>query len=210
MSRLIAFGCSHVKGEGLSDVYDEKQKKSIDGKHSKFAFPQLVAEHLKIPCLNFSQGGTSNKKIWRNVIDYSKEIKPDDIVIIQWTYLERTAVFYNDRDQGRQIGFQHVRGSRIDPVDRSWFEYMFSRFDQRLDLFLRSDHITKTLDCNLHQFRVSSDILDPDHTIPEWVDNKINFTGINDFAVDKALDHSHYGTESHKKFAQHILQKLGV
>ena len=52
--------------------------------------------HLKIPCLNFSQGGTSNKKIWRNVIDYSKEIKPDDIVIIQWTYLERTAVFYND------------------------------------------------------------------------------------------------------------------
>ena len=208
MSRLWTFGCSHTRGEGLDDVYDPITKDNKGA--SKFAWPQLVADHLAVPCLNYGQGGVGNKKIWHNVLGVAPEIQKDDIVIVQWTYLERFNVFFNDNDPGQKIGLSHVRNMKANPVDRSWFEYMFSRFDQRLDLFLRSDHITKTLDCNLHQFRVSSDILDPDHTIPEWVDNKINFSGINDFAIDKALDHSHYGPKTHQKFAQHILQKLGV
>lgn len=208
MSRLWTFGCSHTRGEGLDDVYDPITKDNKGA--SKFAWPQLVADHLAVPCLNYGQGGVGNKKIWHNVLGVAPEIQKDDIVIVQWTYLERFNVFFNDKDPGQKIGLSHVRNMKANPVDRSWFEYLYARYDQRLDLFLRSDHLAKTLECKLLQFRTYEDIVNNTHSKPNWYGDHIINRGVADYKCDRALDGSHFGKDTHIKFAEYIIDKLGT
>ena len=206
MTRLITFGCSHTRGEGLDDIYNVVTKEN-KGK-SKFAWPQIVANHLSVPCLNFGQGGIGNKKIWHNILGYLPEIKKDDIVIVQWTYLERNTIFFNDRDPGQKIGLTQVKNTKANPIDRSWFEYLYARYDQRLDLYLRSDHLAKTLDCKLLQFRTYYDIVNDTHSKPNWYSDHIENKGLADFMTDLALDGSHFGKNTHLTFAKYIIDKL--
>ena len=206
MTRVIAFGCGHTRGEGLDDIYDKRTKENTG--QSKFAWPKIVADNLSVPCLNFGQGGIGNKKIWHNILDFYPEIQKDDIVIVQWTYLERNTVFFNDRDPGQNIGLTLIKNTKANPVDRTWFEYLYARYDQRLDLFLRADHIAKTLDCRLLQFRTYEDIVNHSHTKPKWYGDQIIDRGLADYKCDLALDDQHFGKNTHLTFAKYIIDKL--
>lgn len=78
MSRLITFGCSHTRGEGVDDPSTE-------------SWPAYLGESLDMEVVNKGVDGVSNKFIQHEVVNF--KFQPDDIVAILWTYPDRTCVF---------------------------------------------------------------------------------------------------------------------
>ena len=116
MTTLHTFGCSITQGFALPDVVkpavDAKgrlltQQEIIDqGIHwsdihlyqpSKYAWPQLLADRLKIPVINHARRGACFQQISRQCAVAAKDIKPDDIVIVMWTYLNRLSLQWPSR-----------------------------------------------------------------------------------------------------------------
>ena len=95
MRRLVAFGCSHTYGEGLSDSISHP---GHAGPPSKFAWPNILAGELNLTCSNNGQGGISNRQISYNVLN--AQLKTDDLVVILWTSIERSCFF---TDNGIQL-----------------------------------------------------------------------------------------------------------
>lgn len=79
MGRLVVFGCSNTYGEGLLDP-----KKQVWG--------ALLANLLKREFVNNGKPGASNKYIAHAINEFV--FKPDDLVIIAWSYLNRSCVLY--------------------------------------------------------------------------------------------------------------------
>ena len=90
MNRLVAFGCSHTYGEGLKDCWVNGKAGKLP---SKYAWPQLLADRLKRRCFNKSMEGASNKFIWHKILN--TEFTDKDIVVILWTYYNRTCILEN-------------------------------------------------------------------------------------------------------------------
>jgi hypothetical protein len=100
--RLIAFGCSLTYGHGLSDCIIPPY--SPGPSPSKLAWPAIIASELKIELINLSTLGSSNKRIWHNIINFN--FKTDDIVFIMWSYPERDCILKSTNsytDIGRWI-----------------------------------------------------------------------------------------------------------
>jgi len=88
MERLIVFGCSLSYGHGLPDCFISP---NLPGdKPSNLGWPSIVAKHMNRVCINKSSPGSSNKRIWNEVINF--EYHPNDIVIIQWSFIDRTSI----------------------------------------------------------------------------------------------------------------------
>ena len=78
MSRLITFGCSHTRGEGVDDPSTE-------------SWPAYLAKNLELECVNLGKDGISNKFIQHTV--HTFDFQPDDVVVILWTYPVRYDIF---------------------------------------------------------------------------------------------------------------------
>jgi len=112
MSTLHTFGCSITQGFALPDtiqpILNEKGEKltleevdNIDEpavwerinllKPSKYAWPKVLADKLGIPVVNHARRGACFNQIARQCA-VAKDIKPDDIVIVMWTYLSRLSL----------------------------------------------------------------------------------------------------------------------
>ena len=79
MGRLVVFGCSNTYGQGLLDP-----KKQVWG--------ALLANLLKREFVNNGKPGASNKYIAHAINEFVFE--PDDLVIIAWSYLNRSCLLY--------------------------------------------------------------------------------------------------------------------
>jgi len=146
MARLIASGCSNTFGEGLVDCWVEKTG-SAGLEPSKFAWPELLAKHLGInEVVNLARGGSSNKTIWRNLVDFNWQ--EGDIAVIHWTFVDRDAFF----------GTRPVIGTWLaDPINRQkyvksdtkasrfYYNYLWSEEDREYDFWNRTDHVYKIL-----------------------------------------------------------------
>lgn len=90
MSRLIAFGDSSTKGEGLKDVWDRRIQETryhTDLLWSRKSWPQLLADRLNMTCVNLAQGGMGNREIAKHCWEF--QFQPTDTVCILWTFSER-------------------------------------------------------------------------------------------------------------------------
>ena len=72
-TRLLAYGCSNTFGEGLDDIWrpgDGSVRYGINlGEPSRFAWPRELGRLMKFDRVhNLAEGGASNKKIWRNIL----------------------------------------------------------------------------------------------------------------------------------------------
>ena len=76
--RIIAFGSSHTVGYGLSDVVD-----SHYATVSKFAYPNIVAEHFDCPCINYAKCSNSMEQMHLDILSYFAESRDDDFLIVQ-------------------------------------------------------------------------------------------------------------------------------
>lgn len=113
MKTLHTFGCSISQGFALPDVVKplvDEQGQQLNSQQiielgprvnwedihlyqpSKYAWPQMLANRLDIPVVNHARRGACFQQISRQCAVAAKEVKPDDIVIVMWTYLSRLSL----------------------------------------------------------------------------------------------------------------------
>lgn len=77
MKRLVVFGCSITEGCGLENPEQER-------------WSQLLSEYLNLELVNNGIVAGSNKLITHSIANF--EFKYDDLVIVQWTFKDRTSI----------------------------------------------------------------------------------------------------------------------
>ena len=111
MSHLHTFGCSITQGFALPDVVrparDDKgvpltNRQIIEqGIHwtdihlyqpSELAWPQQLGNRLNMPVVNHARRGACFQQIARQCTVAMDTIKPEDVVIVMWTYLSRLSL----------------------------------------------------------------------------------------------------------------------
>lgn len=113
MQKLHTFGCSITQGFALPDVVnpilddngqalteEQIQAQGLDVnwedihiyKPSEYAWPNVLANNLGIPVQNNARRGACFKQIARQCAVGVKDINPDDIVIVMWTYMSRLSL----------------------------------------------------------------------------------------------------------------------
>lgn len=122
-NRLVAFGCSWTSGRAIF--------KPIQNDYPESAWSAHVANYLNIPVINNGKGGSSAKRIWKTILDFS--FLPTDLVIILWTYKERSCVI-------GQKTIADLRPTRINSKSRAYYKHLFNNIDCQIDFNLRVDH----------------------------------------------------------------------
>lgn len=126
MTTLHTFGCSITQGFALPDVVkpivDETGRELTDDEiiernipwsdihlyqPSIHAWPQVLANKLNIPVNNYARRGACFQQIARQCAANVKDIKPDDTVIVMWTYLSRVSLQWPARTS---VPFTNVSG----------------------------------------------------------------------------------------------------
>lgn len=111
MTTLHTFGCSITQGFALPDVVrpilddlgNPLSNEAIEARGipwsdihiyepSKYAWPQRLADKLGIPVVNHARRGACFKQIARQCLVAAPTIKPDDVVIVMWTYMSRVSL----------------------------------------------------------------------------------------------------------------------
>ena len=93
MPTLHTFGCSNTWGWALPDKHQVKPKLHTPSVH---AWPSQLSKILRIPVINHAREGNDNRRI--SIQCYTADIKPDDIVIILWSYLDRDKFIWPTED----------------------------------------------------------------------------------------------------------------
>lgn len=193
MERLIAFGCSLTYGHGLKDCFE-----TLD-KPSEYAWPSIVSKYMNRECVNKSNPGASNKRIWNNIINFN--YRENDIVFVLWTYPERTSII--KRNSVVDIG----------PWMDSVYYNLYDEYDSNLMSKLFINHS--------NMFLTEKNIKVYNLVAGEGTDDIINLNNkiANNLPVyiyklkkkyPKALDKNHPGQECHYAFAKEILNCLGI
>lgn len=111
MGKLHTFGCSITQGFALPDVVntirdedgralteDEIRAQGIlwSDIHvyapSKYAWPQILADRLGTTVTNHARRGSCFQQIARQIAVAAQTIRPEDTVIVMWTYLSRISL----------------------------------------------------------------------------------------------------------------------
>lgn len=221
---VLAFGDSHVAGCELSDKYSFEDYTSgnisieeADASGKEFAFPQIVADRLKVPCYNYAMTGGSNDRSLRLLIRAIQQ-HPNSLVLFGYTCTDRTEFYYPDkgnylgRDQDNfiQVGMQwkgKVEKSMPHPINDLYVNEILRPYNNLNELMFIVDNLctgwaTDFLHLPLFPEGVSE------------VDNLFNFEGHENY-LDwcrakgfKQLPFYHYGKEAHQELAELIIKDL--
>jgi len=96
-SQLLAFGCSHVAGCELIPM-PPQWFADYDSVCKPLSFSNQVADRLSIPCVNWAMSGGSNARTLR-LLARELEGQSPSIVIIGWTYTDRSECYWPDPGQ---------------------------------------------------------------------------------------------------------------
>lgn len=205
MPRLITFGCSYTEGfslpgwePGSDDPWPSHKNCNI--KFSEYCWPIVLAKKLGVECVNIGRGGSSNLEILVRVQNFKFE--PDDIVAILWS-------FYT-RENALSLRFPGSIDRAHDPYFNLHTDYYKVHSDG--DLFLRTKIYINYIKMYLEQQKLkyhmgsinrlsSLRMLDMHLDLHDNIED--SFPGI-----DKALDDSHPGVQSHERYANIVYRRL--
>jgi hypothetical protein len=165
MNTLHTFGCSITQGFALPDVvkpitnedgipYTPEELDDLginvnwEDIHvyapSKFAWPQLLADKLGVSVNNYARRGACFNQIARQCAIGVKDIKPNDTVIVMWTYFTRISLQWPARTS---VPLCHV-------IDPSWglqsvikgFNKFFGLSSSNYDTVDKDKEITKWIE----------------------------------------------------------------
>lgn len=111
MTRLVTFGCSwtfgigvgYEEGMSLEDYRDMRKSVEIGGKYS---FRGLLAKEFDLYNINFSRGGSSNHRQFREADEF--EFKKDDIVLWGITSTARNEIYYSRKHVYKSYFYNHA------------------------------------------------------------------------------------------------------
>lgn len=88
MKKLFTFGCSYT--EDYSDIHENyKLYKEFCGGQFPKTWPTLLSEKLEVELENYGIGASGNQLIFTTFCKNCNKIKKGDIVILQWSFIER-------------------------------------------------------------------------------------------------------------------------
>ena len=110
MNKLHTFGCSYTQ-----DFNDNKIETYIDYRNFRggtfpLTWPEILSNKLNLGLKNHGRGGGGNNLIFQTLCNNINEIKKDDVVIIQWTYIHRYMWVDIKRDSWTHIGAGPLNG----------------------------------------------------------------------------------------------------
>jgi len=191
MSRLITLGCSHTYCEGVSNPSSE-------------SWPSILSNKLDKELINLGAPGASNRYIQHNIINFS--FKPDDTVIILWTYPDRYHFFL---DKKRDTGLINVWGKGRSEV---WFKDFYTKYSEEFD--------NKTIVNQVNLYLKDKGI----NAINLLVSSEFNYyfdiTNLTTFDIDfakeylqvypRGIDGWHMGTAGNFNYAMNIYHSINT
>lgn len=218
---LWTFGCSHTYGHGLEDcITDGNGAEPIP---SRIGYASILAKKLNVPIKNMSRPGIGNKHIFfRLQQEISKNrIRTNDIVLIQWSYVERNCIIKSVDTPAQHHFFSSDKEDDVLMLG-PWIKDKFSKMFYK-SFYTEVDAVWHTINyINLaHAILKSNGINDTLHIRPPYgnVDRTLLKLlgeqyltdgipmcklGITDMVVDKALDNAHPGPKTQQIFADHL------
>jgi hypothetical protein len=199
MARLIAFGDSFTYGHGLDDCHIPP---GLAGPTpSKLAWPNILGDMLDFEVVNKAKPGHSNIQILRDILSF--DFLPTDTIIVGWTYPERDYIFKKNI-LGIDMSFKISPWIEDKTIIKKWLS-----IHTELDLSIRAglhihhaDCFLKTKQIKQYHFCAHRNILT---TTPEFTITPENFLNTKILPrMDKGLDNSHPGPESHRQAAKNL------
>lgn len=192
--RVIFFGCSNTHGYGLEDCL------TYNSKPSKLGWASYIASELGRTYVNKGIPGASNKLIWYKILH--TKFKPDDIVIILWSYPNRTTVLNSP------WSFTNVYHNQLDqPESLAYYTHLYSKYDTLVTSKLYIDSANRYLnDLKIPVYQTvcyeSHKILFDKHKhIPLYFSNYLD-------VYPKAMDDNHLGISGNMIFAKDFLRLM--
>jgi len=212
--RLVAFGCSLTQGIGLPDIFDVRDPATPLLGPSKLAWPNKLAKHLNCSVVNKGHAGASNKQITWNIQNFS--FKEDDIVVIQWTHLDRFCIIrdnsqYVDQCYNDEIVTMISAGRMEQGQGQSklFFKHFHSISDMEVDMHTRIDYINFLLERK--GITVFNFLAEPHYKRSfNWFETKLLDTTIGPIRhkLPTALDNSHPGEECMQVIADELYKEI--
>lgn len=206
-TRLVAFGCSHTYGHGLSDC----NIPLINGpgpKPSKFAWPELVGQELNLEVVNMGKSGASNLEILSRILDF--EFLETDLVIVQWTHTIRDLLFSAssaDQQIGPNLGGESSTKRK---------EYYITHGDY--DITVKSlfhihhaDMFFKNRNLNYLHYILETEVRYIDiakNTRFKWFNTTLEPFKIISLEIDKADDKIHAGKKTQLNLSKTIISAI--
>ena len=222
---VLAFGDSHVAGCELSnDVTLEDYTsgkvtiEEADASGKRLAFPQIVADALKLPCYNYAMSGGSNARSLRLLIQAVQE-HPNSLVLFGYTCTDRTEFYYpdkgnflgRDKDNFIQVGLQWEgqikRAGMKNPINDVFINNILRPYNNLNELMFIVDNTCTMYATEFLHLPLVTETFTP-------VDNVFDFEGHGSYVKwctekkFKQLPYLHYDQEAHTKLAQLILGRL--
>lgn len=88
MPNLYTFGCSYTEGFNIETTASYIEYKKYRGDFPK-SWPEILSDKLNMNLKNFGRGAAGNQEIFTKFCKNCDEFKNDDIVIVQWSFMER-------------------------------------------------------------------------------------------------------------------------
>ena len=212
-SNLFAFGCSHTYGHGLPDCIE---KNNAPGPYpSRQGFATHVATDLHKNIVNYGEPGASNKQILWILLNALDKITPNDSVMIQWSYTERSARF---QTENKQTKIEKITPWSLDKVSNVYYKHIHTNVNDvytaalcinHAHLVLKDRGVSKVL-----QFRPPSQngtTTEMKETLDKLLHSDIQLfnKNLSDYHVDEAQDGTHAGLKSNILFANAIVDSYG-
>jgi hypothetical protein len=222
---VLAFGDSHVAGCELSDevpladyISGKVTIEEADAPGKRLAFPQIVADKLRVPCYNYAMSGGSNARSLRLLIQAVQE-HPNSLVLFGYTCTDRTEFYYpdegnfigRDKDNFIQVGLQWEgrikREGMKHPINDLFINSILRPYNNFNDLMFVVDNICTMYATDfLHLPLVTSEFNDTDNVFDfESHGSYLTWCVEKKF---KQLPYLHYDQEAHKKLAELILKEI--
>lgn len=186
MPRVIAFGCSHTHGHCLDQ---------------NLTWPAFLGSMLNVEVKNEGIRGAGNYEIFSKILNY--DFNNDDIVVVNWSYIDRLPFFRFDNDKGKRIDMNNKFYKSLVSLNEEYEEDLVIRnylTMQHCSYYLQNKNLKFY---NLFCFNHKS-FNTPEHfkiSIPNFNNDPWEF-------VDRAPDNGHPGPYSHKMHAEKIYKLL--
>tara|TARA_B100000902_G_scaffold167160_1_gene161936 strand:- start:1017 stop:1859 length:843 start_codon:yes stop_codon:yes gene_type:complete len=111
MTRLVTFGCSWTFGIGVGyeDGMTEKQYRDVRkdvATGDKYSFRGLLANEFDLENVNFSRGGSSNQRQFREADEF--EFQEGDVVLWGITSTARSEVWHSRKNVYKSFFYNHA------------------------------------------------------------------------------------------------------
>jgi hypothetical protein len=153
--------------------------------------------------INKSAPGSSNKRIWYTLSKF--KFKPDDIVIISWTFPNRHSIISSPW----KVHDLHHNLIDTDVSSESYFKDIYSTYDSYITSKLLIDHANRLL---LEKNITTYNLIVEKYFKHVMGDYKVLplYMGVYEELYPRALDGDHLGQEGHTAFARDLLNAIGI